>query len=160
MGEAAAMLVRRGHRRRRRTMSTDIRSRSGRSGSRREHPWLNGYAMFAVAAVVVLGLWQGLAGITAVLHDGLYVTPRGYVYALDIAGWGWTELVIAVLTVGAGVGVLLGRPWGELVEIVLAALSMVVNFLLIPYFPIWSVLIIALSVVAIWAVTAYQLEVA
>jgi hypothetical protein len=141
-------------------MSTDIRSRSGRSGSRREHPWLNGYAMLAVAAVVVLGLWQGLAGITAVLHDGLYVTPRGYVYALDIAGWGWTELVIAVLTVGAGVVVLLGRPWGELVAIVLAALSMVVNFLLIPYFPIWSVLIIALSVVAIWAVAAYQREVA
>jgi hypothetical protein len=58
------------------------------SESRRAHPWLNGYAIFAVPAVFVLGLWQALAGIAVLLHDGLYITPRGYVYSLDIAPGG------------------------------------------------------------------------
>jgi hypothetical protein len=61
---------------------------------------------------------------------------------------------------GAGIAIGLGRPWGESVAIVLAALSMVVNFLLVPYYPIWSVMIIALGVVVIWAVMAYRRDVA
>src|SRR3954452_10411242 len=154
------MLLRGGHPRWRRTMSTEIRSRSGSSGSRRAHPWLNGYAIFAVAAVFVLGLSQALSGIAAVLREGPYTTLRGYVYSLDIAGWGWAELTLGVPTMVAGVVILLGRPWGESVAIVLAALSMVVNFLLVPYFPIWSLMIIALSGFAIWAVMAYQRDVA
>ena len=137
-------------------MSTEIPSRPSRIPSTRGHPWLNGYAVFAAAALFVLGLWQALAGIAAMVRDSPYATPTGYVYSLDIAVFGWVELLLGVLTIGASVVVLRGWPWGELFAIVLASLSMLVSFLLIPYYAIWSLVIIALSAVVVWAVIAYS----
>jgi hypothetical protein len=104
----------------------------------------------------VLGLWQALAGISAVVRNGLYVTAPGYIYSFDIAVWGWMILLLGVLTAGAGVAVLQGRTWADITAIVLVSLSLVVNFLLIPHYPIWSLLIIALDVLVIWSLTTQQ----
>jgi hypothetical protein len=114
---------------------------------------MNGYTVFAVTIMLVLGLWQLLAGLTAVARDGLYVATAGYTYAFDIAGWGWLVLLLGVLIGGTGIAVLQGRSWGDRTAIVLACLSILVNFLLIPFYPIWSLLIIALNVALIWALT-------
>jgi len=131
-------------------MSTEIPSRSPRSP---EQPWMNGYTVFAVAVLLVLGLWQFLAGLTAVVRDGLYVAPPGYTFAFSLAGWGWAVLLLGVLSAGTGAVVLLGRGWGDPAAIVLACLSIIVNFLLVPFYPIWSLVIIALDVTLIWALT-------
>jgi len=115
---------------------------------------MNAYTDFALAILLVLGLWQVLAGLTAVVGGGgLYVTPPGYTYSFSVAGWGWVILLLGVLIAGAGVGVVLGRRWGDTAAIVLASLSMIVNFLMIPFYPIWSMVIIALNVTLIWALT-------
>jgi len=134
-------------------MSTQIPPRSPRSRRRREHAWLNGYTVFAVAIMFVLGLWQFLAGLTAVVRDGLYAAPAGYTYSFNIAGWGWLVLLLGVLIAGTAVVVLQGRSWGDTAAIVLASLSMVANFVLIPFYPIWSLVIIALNTTLIWALT-------
>jgi hypothetical protein len=115
--------------------------------------WLNGYTVFAVAIMFVLGLWQFLAGLTAVVRDGLYATPPGYTYSFNIAGWGGLVLLLGILIAGTAVVVLQGRSWGDTAAIVLASLSMVANFLLIPFYPIWSLVIIALNTTLIWALT-------
>jgi hypothetical protein len=134
-------------------MSTQVPPRSPRSRRRREHAWLNGYTVFAVAIMFVLGLWQFLAGLTAVVRDRLYVAPPGYTFAFSVAGWGWAVLLLGVLSAGTGVVVLLGRGWGDKAAIVVACLSMIVNFLLVAFYPIWSLVIIALDVTLIWALT-------
>jgi hypothetical protein len=114
---------------------------------------MNGYTVFAVTIMLVLGLWQVVAGLTAVVRGGLYVTTPGYTYALTVAGWGWIVLLLGVLTAATGVAVLQGRSWGDATAIVLAGISMIANFLLVPVYPIWSILIIALNVALIWALT-------
>ena len=134
-------------------MSTEIPSRSSRSRRSPKRPWMNGYTVFAVAVILVLGLWQFLAGLTAVVRDGLYATPPGYTYSFNIAGWGWLVLLLGVLIAGTAVVVLQGRSWGDTAAIVLASLSMVANFLLIPFYPIWSLVIIALNTTLTWALT-------
>jgi len=134
-------------------MSTEIPSQPTKSRSRRKRAWMNGYTVFAVTIMLVLGLWQVLAGLTAVVRDGLYVATPGYTYAFSVAGWGWLVLLLGVLIGGTGIAVLQGRSWGDPVAIVLAGLSMIANFLLIPFYPIWSLLIIALDVALIWALT-------
>jgi hypothetical protein len=134
-------------------MSTEIPSQSTESPSRRKHAWMNGYTVFAVTIMLVLGLWQVLAGLTAVVRDALYVTPPGYTYALSVAAWGWVVLMLGVLIGATGIAVLQGRSWADPAAIVLACLSMLVNFLLIPLYPIWSILIITLAVTLIWALT-------
>ena len=135
-------------------MSTEIPSRSSRSRRSPKRPWMNGYTVFAVAVILVLGLWQFLAGLTAVVRAGLYLAPPGYTFSFRVAGWGWVLLLLGVLSAGAGVGVLLGRSWGDKAAIVLASLSMIVNFLLVPFYPIWSLVIIVLDLTFIWALTA------
>jgi hypothetical protein len=55
----------------------------------------------------------------------------------------------------AGWGLLTGKTWARVVAIVLALLSAVANFLFIPYYPFWSLLIITLDVFVIWAVAAH-----
>jgi hypothetical protein len=110
--------------------------------------------------MLVLGLWQVLAGLTAVVRDGLYVTTATYTYAFDISAWGWLVVLLGVLIAGTGIAVLQGRSWGDATAIVLACLTVVANFLLIPFYPIWPFLIIALAVTLLWALTTAGREVA
>jgi hypothetical protein len=88
------------------------------------------------------------------VRDGLYAKPPEYTFAFDVAAWGWVVLLLGVLVAGAAVVVLQGRTWGDTVATVLACLSMIVNFLLVPFYPIWSLAIIALGVTLLWALTS------
>ena len=53
-----------------------------------------------------------------------------------------------------------GRLFGRMVGIAIAVLSMLANFLFIPYYPVWSLLIIALNVYVIWALCVYDRDAA
>lgn len=134
-------------------MSSETTPSTGTGRTRRPHAWLNGYTVFAVAIMFVLGLWQVLAGITAVVRSSLFAAPPGYVYAFDIGVWGWVLIVLGVLLVGAATVVVLGRDGGDTAAIWLACLGMVANFLVLPFYPIWSLTIIGLSVTLLWALT-------
>jgi hypothetical protein len=135
-------------------MST--RATSGVTGERRQ--WLTGFAMFAGVLMVVGGVWGVLAGISAILHDELYVTTPQYLYAFDLTSWGLIHLIIGAILAVAGVGVLQGATWARAVGVAVAVLSLFANFAYIPYFPIWSILIIAVDVIVIWALCSYGRE--
>jgi hypothetical protein len=60
------------------------------------------------------------------------------------------------LLIVAGFFVLRGSLVARLVGIAMAALSAIANFLFIPYYPFWSLLMIALDVFVIWALAAYR----
>jgi hypothetical protein len=128
-------------------------SQSTKSRRRHGHAWMNGYTVFAVAIMLVLGVWQVLAGLTAVVRDGLYVGTATYTYAFSTTAWGWLVVLLGVLIAGTGIAVLQERNWGDTAAVVLACLTMIVNFLLIPLYPLWPSVIIALGITLIWALT-------
>jgi hypothetical protein len=128
-------------------------SHSTKSPRRHGHAWMNGYTVFAVAIMLVLGVWQVLAGLTAVVRNGLYVSTAAYTDAFSTTAWGWLVVLLGVLIAGTGIAVLRGRNWGDTAAVVLACLTMIVNFLLIPLYPLWPSLIIALCITLIWALT-------
>jgi hypothetical protein len=136
-------------------MSTPAASRPTAPGGP-SATFATGFAMFAGVLMILAGLWSVLAGIAAILNDDVFVTTPAYVYSFDITGWGWIHLVLGVLVALAGIGVVQGATWGVVVGIVLASLSALVNFAFIPYYPVWSVLIIALDVVVIWGLATYR----
>ena len=84
-------------------------------------------------------------------------TPN-YAYEIDVTAWGWIHLIIGVVVAFAGIAVYSGATWARSVGIVLAILSAIANFLYIPYYPVWAVLIIALNVAVIWALAVYGTE--
>ena len=124
--------------------------------SRTTTPWATGFAMFAAVLMMVAGVWSVLAGIAAILNDQVYVTTPQYVYSFDITSWGWIHLILGVVLALAGVGVLQGTTWARVVGIAVASLSLLANFAFIPYYPVWSILIIALDVIVIWAIATYR----
>jgi hypothetical protein len=126
------------------------------STGQRGSPWAGGLILFAGGMLVVTGVLQIFAGTTAVAHDRIYVGTPHYLYEFNLTGWGWAQLIAGILSVCAGYGALRGLTWARMVGIVLSSLSMIMHFMFIPHYPIWSLLIIAVDVVIIWGLATYR----
>jgi hypothetical protein len=123
----------------------------------REQPpgWAAGFIVFAAVMMMMTGVFQALAGLIAIFENEFYVATRNYLFKFDATTWGWIHLILGVIVALAGWGLLSGRTWARVVGITLAVLSAIANFLFIPYYPFWSLLIIALDVFVIWALAVY-----
>lgn len=119
-------------------------------------PWATGLALFAGVMMIVAGAYQVFGGIAALIHDEVFVTTPDYVYSMDLTSWGWIHLALGILLVVVGAGVISGQKWARFTGIGLVALSMIANFLFVPYYPVWSLLIIALEAAVIWALAVYE----
>jgi hypothetical protein len=118
-----------------------------------------GWVVFAGFLMIMLGLFQGIQGLVAIFDDGYYhVTQRGLVVNVDYTAWGWTHLIIGVLIVAAGIGVLTGNLAARILGVVLAGLSAVVNIAFLAAFPVWSVIIITVDVLVIYALIVHGRE--
>jgi hypothetical protein len=117
-----------------------------------------GFTVFAAIMMLMVGVFQALQGLIAIFENEFYVQTRNYLFEFDATTWGWIHLVIGLLVAFAGWGLLSGRTWARSVAIALAALSATANFLFIPYYPFWSLLIITLDIFVIWALTAHGRE--
>jgi hypothetical protein len=110
-----------------------------------------GLTAFAALMMIMSGLWAVFVGIAALTKDKFFVITPEYVYKIDITGWGWIHLILGIFVAVAGVCLLLGQTWARVVAIFLAILSAISQFFFVPYYPLWSILIIALDIFVIWA---------
>jgi hypothetical protein len=123
-------------------------------------PWVMGLAVFAGALMITVGIFQVIAGLVALFQNEIYVVGQQYVVSFDVTSWGWIHLLVGVLLVAAGCGVITGQLWARVVGIALAVLSMIANFMFMPYYPFWALVIIALDVFVIWALCSYDRDAA
>jgi hypothetical protein len=130
------------------TMTTD-RAVSG---------WAKGLAAFAGAVMILVGFFHAFNGLAAIFEDDFFVLRANYAFDIDISAWGWIHLILGVIVVFAGISIFTGATWARGVGVVLALLSAFANFLFIPYYPVWAVLIIALDIAIIWALVNYTGE--
>ena len=116
-----------------------------------------GFTVFAGMMMVLVGFFQMIAGFGAILEDKVYVAGQDYVFSFDVTTWGWIHLLIGVGLVAAGVGVFYGSILARSVGVLVAGLSAVANFAFLLGWnqPYWSLLIIALDVAIIWALTMH-----
>ena len=126
---------------------SEYRSRQSVSG------WASGGVVFAGVMLVLVGCFQSIAGLTAIFNDDFFASASNYTFDLDPSTWGWIHLLIGILLVLSGLSLFSGAAWAGVVAITLAVLSAVSNFFFIPYYPFWSILVIALDVWVIWALT-------
>jgi hypothetical protein len=117
--------------------------------------WAVGFILFAAIMMIMAGIFQAIAGLVAIFENEFYVATRNYLFQFDATSWGWIHLILGLIVAFAGWGLLSGRTWARVVGITLAVLSATANFLFIPYYPFWSLLIITLDVFVIWAIAAH-----
>ena len=122
--------------------------------------WAVGFILFAAIMMIMVGIFQALQGLVAIFENEFYVATRNYLFEFDATAWGWIHLLLGLLVAFAGWGLLSGRTWARVVAITLAVLSAIANFLFIPYYPFWSLLIVAVDVFVIWALVAHGRDVA
>lgn len=124
------------------------------SSSSTSRAWAMGGATFAGCMMIMVGVWQVLVGIAAIARNEFFVAANGYLYSFDVTAWGWIHLGVGALALIAGFFIFTGATWARAVGIALAVLSATVQFLWLPYQPLWSMLLIAVDVFVIWALAS------
>ncbi|MCU7822041.1 hypothetical protein KSNIM_10225 [Kitasatospora sp. DSM 101779] len=112
--------------------------------------------LFAGVVMLVTGLLDLFQGIVAVAQDELIVTTPNYVFKFDVTSWGWIHIVLGLVVALVGLCVLRGMAWARYTGIAVASLSLISSFLWLPYYPLWSIVIIALDIFVIWALAVYR----
>jgi len=126
--------------------------------STRDHDisgWAVGITFFASLMLLLIGTFHLLAGFAAILDDSFYAVRPGYALELDVTTWGWVQLVGGLVVMFAGAMLLFGSMFGRIIAIAVAVISAIGSFWSIPYYPVWSILLIALNIAVIWSVTTY-----
>ncbi|HVK44919.1 MAG TPA: hypothetical protein VM429_08445 [Micropruina sp.] len=101
----------------------------------------------------VAGVFNFVQGLVAVTRSPLYVVTTDYLFRFDPTTWGWIHLILGAVAFAIGVAIFVRATAGLLLGVLLAVLLMLANFISLPYYPLWSALIIALNVFVAWALT-------
>ncbi|GIF02627.1 DUF7144 family membrane protein [Actinoplanes siamensis] len=119
-----------------------------------------GAVVFAGVMLLLVGGFQVIEGMVAILRDTYYVTTSsGLVLTFDYTVWGWTHLVLGALAILTGIGVFLGQTWARVVGITVAVLSALANLMFLPAYPVWCAIVIAIDVLVIYALAVHGREV-
>lgn len=123
--------------------------------TRREPSAWAGLAVFAGLMMIMLGSFTAITGLVAIFDDGWLVVTDTALVTFDLTTWGWVWLIMGILVVVAGVGLLSGQMWARVVGVILASLNALGQLIYMPIYPVWSIVLIALDVLVIYALTAH-----
>jgi len=116
--------------------------------------WATGAVLFAGILLIIVGFFEAIQGLAAIFENEFFVVTENYFLEFDVTAWGWIHLLLGVLVLFGGFSLIAGRTWGRILGLILATLAAIANFFFIPYYPFWSLLMIALAVWVIWALTS------
>src|SRR5262245_39392775 len=114
--------------------------------------WAFGFILFAGCMMLMLAFFDFFQGLAAVVKGKFYVVVPNYPFQVVTTTWGWIHILLGIVMGAAGVFLCFGKLWARIIAILVALVSAVVNFLSIPYYPFWSIMIVVLNVLVIWAI--------
>jgi hypothetical protein len=128
-----------------------------KTGLYEEQPsgWAVGWATFAAVMMIMMGIWWIFAGVVAIINDDFYVVAQEWIFKIDVTTWGWVHIGLGIVTMLAGFSIFSGAVWARIVGVVLAIGTGLVAFAWLPSYPIWAVILIAVSVLVVWALTVH-----
>lgn len=117
--------------------------------------WAVGWTAFAMTMMFMMGLWWIIIGLVGVGTDNFFVATPNWVLNFDVTTWGWIHFFVGVLVLFASFGLYIGAVWARVVGVIIAILASVAAFAWLPHYPAWAIVMIAISVAVIWALTAH-----
>ncbi len=109
-----------------------------------------GWVMFAAVLFLVLGVFNVIDGIVALAKDSHFVDN---LFFADLVFWGIVMLLIGLVQLYASMQLFSGR--GVALGIFLLGLNLVAQLLFLPAYPVWSIIIMVIDVMAIYGLTVY-----
>ena len=117
-----------------------------------------GWISFAGVMLIIGGTFNLFYGVVAAVNDEWVVFGnRANVY-LDVSQWGWVHIILGAIVMLAGIGVFSGNFLARMIGVIVAGVSMLVNFAFIPVYPFWALTVITIDVLVIWALMAHGRE--
>ena len=117
--------------------------------------WAVGFIFLGCVMMMLLGSFHIIAGISALLDDDFFVVRPGFALELDVTAWGWVHIFGGIALMVAGLGLLTGSVAARIVAIIAIVLSALWNFYSIPYYPVWSILMLVLCLGVLWSLVAH-----
>jgi hypothetical protein len=118
-----------------------------------------GWIAFASVMMMLLGSLHAIQGLVALFQDEYYLVGKNdLVVHVDFTTWGWVQLIAGIVTAVAGGLLLAGKMWARVIAVVVAFGSALLNIAFLSAYPIWSMLMIVVDVLIIWAVTVHGRE--
>jgi hypothetical protein len=118
-------------------------------------PWV-GWIGFAGVLMIILGALHAFQGLVAIFKDEYFlVSSSGLAVKFDFTAMGWTYLIVGVIVAVAGMCVMAGQMWARIVGVIVAALSLLANVAFLAAYPFWSLIMIAMDIVIIMALTVH-----
>jgi hypothetical protein len=119
-----------------------------------------GWSAFAAYMLMMMGVFQALAGLGGILNDESFVVTQDLILEIDTDQWGWIHLIIGAIVFFSGLGIFTGNVLARTVGVLVAIGSAVSAFVYLPIQPVWSSILIAIAVAVIWALTAHGRDIA
>ncbi|MFH8655782.1 DUF7144 family membrane protein [Streptomyces afghaniensis] len=110
-----------------------------------------GLMVFGAVMLMIAGILGILRGIAAIAEDDVFLSTPNYVFEFDLTGWGWVHLILGVVAVIVSMGLFQASTWARVAGVGIAGLVIIANFLSLPSYPVWSVVMIAMSGFIVWA---------
>jgi len=114
-----------------------------------------GFTFFAAVMMWWIGFFHAIDGLVAIFNDKVFLPTPNYIFKFDLTTWGWIHLVAGIVVFIAAFGVLTGAVWGRIVGVMVALISAIISFAFVPYYPVWSLIIVGVDIVVIWALTVH-----
>lgn len=118
-----------------------------------------GWQYFAASLMMLAGVFQFIAGLVALFKDQVFLVAPNNLVLLDYTQWGWVHVIIGVVLFLTSFSLFAGNMWGRTVGVLLASLSAIANFAFIQAYPWWSLTVIILDVLIIYAIAVHGGEV-
>ncbi|HET6860019.1 MAG TPA: hypothetical protein VFH94_23365 [Streptomyces sp.] len=141
-------------------MTTHLSDSGTSPGPRADRPW--GLAargpVFAGVLLSISGVLTVLQGISAIAKNAPYRSDLDYAYGFNIAAWGWIHLIFGAALLVAGIGLLKAMAWAKGAGMLIAATTMALQFVFLPYYPAWALIAITLDILVLWALILHSDE--
>ncbi len=118
-----------------------------------------GWIAFAAAIMLMLGCLHIFQGVVALFRDEVFVASENLVVNVDYTTWGVVHILGGALLVFAAFGVLSGKVWARTVGVLLALGSALANVAFLGAYPLWSLIMVALDIIIIMALTVHGSEI-
>ena len=119
-----------------------------------------GWGVFASVILFVGGAIEVIYGLAAIIgpNSAYFLVPTGNLWLFDVAGWGWWHLILGLFMVLLSVVLYRGATWARIVVIILVALNAIGQLALLPVQPWWSLILLAVDFLVIFALTVHGKE--
>jgi hypothetical protein len=116
----------------------------------------SGWIGFAALLLMIIGAIDFFQGLIAVIRKEYYAfTPQGLII-FNVTTWGWLAMILGIIMFLVGLGLAGGAGWARWVAIILIAVNLLgtLGWLGNSSTPVWSLTLVALQIIVLYALTA------